>query len=91
MMVTKGCISCHSPGGDKDVAMRHLSAEHVKAVLTDPALLRSDMPDLGLKPAETSALAAHLASGPDRQPKRQERPAPNRPRAHSPVTTRATW
>ena len=66
LMVTKGCVSCHAPGGDKDVTRRHLTAEHVKAVLTDPRLLQSDMPNLGLEPAEISALAAHLASGRDR-------------------------
>ena len=63
LMVTKGCVSCHAPGSDRDVARRHLAAEHVKTVLADPTLLRGDMPDLGLEPAEISALAAHLTRG----------------------------
>ena len=70
LMVTKGCVSCHSPGGDRDVARRHLTAEHVNAVLADPDRAPGDMPNLGLKPAEISALASHLTSGRDRHSQR---------------------
>ena len=70
LMVTKGCVSCHAPGGDRDVARRNLSAERVRAVLADPGGIQRDMPDLGLQPGEISALATHLISGRDRQTQR---------------------
>ena len=70
LMVTKGCVSCHAPGGDRDVARRNLTAERVRAVLADPGGIQRDMPDLGLQPGEISALTAHLISGRDRQTRR---------------------
>ena len=70
LMVTKGCVSCHGPGGDRDVTKRHLTAEHVKALLADPSARRIEMPNLGLKPAEISALASYLAPGRERQSRR---------------------
>jgi hypothetical protein len=70
LLVTKGCVSCHAPGGDRDLARRNLTADRVKAVLADPAVIRGDMPDLGLQPAEISALTAHLLSGRARQTRR---------------------
>ena len=67
LMVTKGCVSCHAPGGDRDVTRRNLTAQRVRAVLADPGGIQRDMPDLGLQPGEISALTAHLISGRDRQ------------------------
>lgn len=60
MLVTKGCVSCHAPGSDRDLLRKHLGAEAVKALLADPPSRQIDMPNLGLKPAEISALAAYL-------------------------------
>jgi hypothetical protein len=61
MLVTKGCVSCHGPGTDRDLLRKQLGAEAVKAFLADPAARQIDMPNLGLKPAEISALAAYLS------------------------------
>lgn len=60
LLVTKGCVSCHAPGSDRDVTTHHLSADKVQRLLADPGALPADMPDLGLKPAEASALAAFI-------------------------------
>ena len=70
LMVTKGCVSCHAPGGDKDVTKRHLKADRVKVFLADPSVRQLEMPNLGLKPSEVSALASYLASGHDRESRR---------------------
>ena len=63
LMLTKGCVSCHAPGGDRDLTRRHLSPARVTWVLAHPERIQGDMPDLGLQPAEVSALASHLTSG----------------------------
>jgi hypothetical protein len=60
LLVTKGCVSCHAPGGNRDVTKRRLTAEHVRAVLANPGARVADMPNLGLSPAEISALTAYL-------------------------------
>ncbi len=60
LLVTKGCVSCHAPGSDRDVTRKHLIAERLKAFLADPAARQIEMPDLGLRPAEISALASYL-------------------------------
>ncbi len=70
LMVTKGCVSCHAPGGDRDVTKRHLKAEQLKVFLADPSVRQIEMPNLGLRPAEISALASYLASGHDRESRR---------------------
>jgi hypothetical protein len=61
LLVTKGCVSCHVPGSDRDVTKRRLTAEHVRALLANPGARQIEMPNLGLRPAEISALAAYLA------------------------------
>ena len=70
LMVTKGCISCHAPGGDRDVTRRHLTTDQLKAVLADPGARRIDMPNLGLTPAEIASLAAYLGPGGERHSRR---------------------
>jgi hypothetical protein len=70
LMVTKGCVSCHAPGGDRDVTKRHLKADQVKVFLADPSGRQIEMPNLGLRPPEISALASYLASGHDRESRR---------------------
>jgi hypothetical protein len=64
LLVTKGCVSCHAPGGDRDVTKRRLTADHVRAVLANPGARQFEMPNLGLRPAEIAALAAYLTAGP---------------------------
>jgi hypothetical protein len=42
------------------VIKRRLTADHVTALLTDAGMRPFEMPDLGLKPAEVSALVAYV-------------------------------
>lgn len=70
LMVTKGCVSCHAPGGDRDVTKRHLKADQLTSFLADPSVRQLEMPNLGLKPAEITALASYLTSGRDRESRR---------------------
>jgi hypothetical protein len=60
LLVSKGCVSCHAPGSARDVTRKPLTAEHVKALLTDAGVRPPDMPDLRLKPAEVAALTAYV-------------------------------
>ena len=71
LMVTKGCVSCHGPGGDRDLTNRQLKTEPLKALLADPAARQIEMPNLELKPAEISALASYLTRSRDRESRRQ--------------------
>ena len=68
LMLTKGCVGCHAPGGDRDLTPRNLSPARVMAVLAHPDRFQGEMPDLGLRAAEISALTFHLTSR-DPQPR----------------------
>ncbi len=61
LMVTKGCVSCHAPGSDRDVTRKRLAASYVKMLLADPGVRQIEMPDLDLRPGEISALTSYLA------------------------------
>jgi hypothetical protein len=60
LLVTKGCVGCHTPGSDKDVTRNQLTADYLKTFLADPSLRKVDMPNLRLKEAEISALIAFI-------------------------------
>ena len=60
LMVTKGCVSCHAPGSDRDITRKRLAPSYVKMLLADPSVRQIEMPDLDLRPAEISALASYL-------------------------------
>ncbi len=72
LLVTKGCISCHGLGSTKDVTQRRLSPDDVRALLADPGGRGIEMPDLGLRPSEISALAVYIGG-------LRDQPAPRAP------------
>jgi hypothetical protein len=60
LMVTKGCVGCHSPGSDRDVTRKQLAVDYLKTFLADPSLRKVNMPNLKLKETEISALIAFI-------------------------------
>lgn len=60
LIVTKGCVGCHSPGSDKDLTQKQFAADDLKTFLSDPSNRKVDMPNLKLKETEISALIAFI-------------------------------
>ena len=60
LIVTKGCVGCHTPGSQKNITRKPLSTEYLKSVLADPGIRTPDMPNLGLRDTEISALIAFI-------------------------------
>jgi hypothetical protein len=61
LMVTKGCVSCHAPGSDRDVTRKRLASSYVKMLLADPSVRQIEMPNLRLSPGEITSLAAFVS------------------------------
>lgn len=61
LMVTKGCVSCHAPGSERDVTRKRLASSYVKMLLADPTVRQVEMPNLRLSPAEITSLAAYVS------------------------------
>jgi hypothetical protein len=61
LMVTKGCVSCHAPGSDRDVTRKRLASSYVKMLLADPSVRQIEMPNLRLSPAEITSLAVFVS------------------------------
>ena len=61
LMVTKGCVSCHAPGSERDITRKRLASSYVKMLLADPSIRQIEMPNLHLSPAEITSLAAFVS------------------------------
>jgi hypothetical protein len=60
LAVSKGCLTCHRPGSDKEIPTKSYATAYLKAFLADPGMRTENMPNLKLTDAEIGALVAFI-------------------------------